>query len=145
MTEDNIKGFTIEWILVGLLLFCLLSFTFSFMYYNSDHGLDSNTNSLLNGTSNDIKVKLFELDNESNALLNVTSNTNPEVSQLGSRDSVATAYGYKGSTTSTWNQFKTLIGWIFSGDMGKVLIATLGGILGFLGLYYIIKSIRTGI
>jgi len=126
------------------MVFCLLSFAFSFMYYNSDVGFDTGSGNFLNNSKQDMKTQLLAVNDESNLLLNITAQTDPEVSQLGSRDSVATSYGYRKQGVSNWDKFKVLLFWVFSGDAGKVLISVLGGIIGFLSLYYIIKFIRTG-
>lgn len=144
MTEDNIKDFVVNWTIAGLLMFCLISFTIMFMYSNNPIGLNDGTDKILNTTSNGINNKLMEVNPEANNLLNITSNTNPETSYLGSRDSVATAYSTYGTAKSFWTQSITLISWVFSGVIGQILITVIGGLLGFMGVYYIIQLVRQG-
>jgi len=78
-------------------------------------------------------------------ILNITANTNPEASELGSRDSVAAAYETKATATGFFSSMKLLISWIVVGEMGKMLLAVFGGIVGFLSVYFIVKWIRNGI
>jgi len=144
MVEDNIKDFTISWVVIGFLLFCLLSFTFTFMLSNNPIGLGTEANAVLSATSTNLSGKLLRVEEEADNLLNITSKTDPEVSQLGSRDSVATAYGYRETSIGFWQSIKIFLSWVLSGTMGKVLVSVITGILGFLGIYYIIKLIRQG-
>jgi len=145
MSEDNLKDFTINWIVTGLLLTSLIAFTVFFMLNNNPIGLGDDADTVLTITSAGISSKLLEVSGDSDVVLNITANTNPEVSDLGSRDSVASAYSMKGTGTSYWEGSKTLLAWIFSGAIGEMLIVIFGGIIGFLAFYYIVKFIRNGI
>jgi len=144
MAEDNIKGFTIQWALVGLLLVSLLSFTMFFLANNGTEGLGDGINGSFNSYLENSKSNLVEINVSANELLNITAKTDPEVSQLGSRDSVATAYGYREEGVGNWDKFKVMVAFVFSGDTGKVVLSVLGGLIGYLSVYYIIKFIRTG-
>jgi len=143
--EEGIKDFTINWIIAGLLMFCLLAFAITFMYNNNPNGLNDGTGDIINGSYNDYSTKLIESPEDSNTLLNITSNTNPEISQLGSRDSVAVSFQTAGSATSYWKSSKALLSWVFSGTSGKILLGSIGGIFGFLVVYYIWRFIRNGL
>lgn len=145
MADEGLKDFTITWIIGGLLIFCLLAFAMTFVYNNNPSAYDEGTSNILNDTYNDYSGKLIESSVDSNSLLNVTSNTNPEVSDLGSRDSVAVSFGTTDTTTNFWDSSKKMLSWVFSGTAGKVLLGTIGGILGFLSLFYIWRFIKTGI
>ena len=145
MAEENIKQFTISWIVVGLLLFCLLTFTFTFMLNNNPSGLGTEANVILGVTESGVESRLLQVEGDSDDLLNITANTDPERSELDSRDSVATGYGYRETSVSFWQGTKIFISWVFSGDVGKVLISVISGILGFLSVYYIVKFIRQGL
>ena len=145
MAEDNLKDFTINWILTGFLMFCLVSFAVAFMVANNSTGYGfSDTGDIFNNISSSLDLQLSGSPSDSDTLLNITSNTNPEVSDLGSRDSVATSYEAKGSATNYWETSKILISWIFSGEIGRMLISVFAGIIGFLSYFYIMKHIRTG-
>jgi hypothetical protein len=142
--DDSIKDFTVNWIIGGLLMFCLLAFAISFMYYNNPNGLNDGTGDIFASDRNTFSNKLTESKDNSNTLLNVTANTNPEVSTLGSRDSVAVGYGIKGTGTSFWESSKKLLSFVFSGESGQILLGTIGGIIGFLSLYFIWRFIKLG-
>lgn len=144
MADENLKDFSITWILTGLLFFCLLSFAISFMYFNNPTGLGDSEN-LFEDTASSLQGNLLRLSNESNALLNITSETNPEISQLGSRDSVATSYGVYGSSKGFFKSSKVFFSVIFSGTIGEILLSVFGGLFGFVGIYYITKWVRNGI
>ena len=145
MAEENLKDFTINWIVTGLLLTSLIAFTVFFMLNNNPIGLGDDADTVLSTTSDGISSRLLDVSNDSDIVLNITANTNPEVSDLGSRDSVASAYSMKGTGTGYWEGSKTLLAWIFSGAIGEMLIVIFGGIIGFLAFYYIVKFIRNGI
>ena len=145
MSEENMKDFTINWIVTGLLLFSLIAFTTFFMLNNNpDYGLNDGTDNVFSVASGNISSRLLEVSNDANIVSNITANTNPEVSDLGSRDSVASAYSMKGTGTGYWEAGKLLLSWVF-GDTGGYLIIAFGGIIGFLAVYYIIKLVRNGI
>ena len=144
MAEENLKDFTINWIMTGFLMFCLIAFATIFMYNNNPTGLGEDANTRMETTYNSLNTQLISSAEDSDTLLNITSNTNPEVSDLGSRDSVATSYEAKGSATDYWETGKMLVSWVFSGTTGKMLISVFAGIIGFLSYFYIMRHIRTG-
>jgi len=144
MGENGIKDFTVNWIIGGLLLFSLLTFVISFMYLNNSIGLDDGTGDIFNKNYNNMSNRLEETYEDSNYLLNITSNTNPEVSDLGSRDSVSTSFGAKKSASANWEDMKYLLAWVFSGDSGKVLLGVIGGLIALMSMFYIWKFIRGG-
>jgi hypothetical protein len=144
MATDDLNSFTMQTVVGGLLMFCLLSFSIGFMYYNNPTGL-GDTGDILDSAKTSSSNFLVETEGNADTLLNITSNTNPEISTLGSRDVVATSYGAFGSTKSGFNTAKQLISWVFTGTTGKILLGVLGGIIGLLGYFYISKHIRTGV
>ena len=145
MTEENLKDFVVNWVLFGILFTCLISFTIFFMYENNPIGLNDGSNTILNSSNTEMSSKLYEIEGDANELLNITSNTDPETSYLGSKDSVSTSFKMVGSSKKMWSSSKALIGWVFSGEIGKILIGVFGGLIGFLSLYYINKWIRSGL
>lgn len=143
MAENNLKDFTTNWMVAGFLMFCLLTFTITFMYDNNPLGLDDGTGDIFNQNYDNISNRLVETSQDANFLLNITANTNPEVSDLGSRDSVAAGFEAKKTATANWEDSKKIIGWVFSGDSGKV-INVIGALLTFLSAFYIWRFIRAG-
>jgi len=144
MAEDNLKDFIVNWGLFGLLLTCLLSFTVIFMYENNPIGLNDGSETIIDTTNTNLTSKLYELEDDANDVLNITAGTNPEISQLGSRDSVASSYKITGSSKKMWGETKQLIGWVFSGDVGKIILSVFGSLFAFISIYLITKWIRIG-
>jgi len=144
MADESLKDFTINWMLGGLLMFCILAFSISFVYNNNPDALNDGTWDKIETANADYSSKLYESQEDSNTLLNVTSNTNPEVSDLGSRDSVAVSFGAKGTATSYWESSKTLISWVFSGTSGKILLGSFGAMISFLAMFFIWRFIKSG-
>jgi hypothetical protein len=144
VAEENLKDFAVNWAIFGLLLTCLISFTIFFMYENNPIGLNDGSEDILDSTDTNMRKSLQEIEGDTNELLNITAQTNPEVSFLGSIDSVSTAYEIAGSAKSQWANTKTLIKWIFSGEVGEILLGVFGGLIGFLSIYFITKWIRIG-
>lgn len=145
MAEDNLKDFTINWFVLGLLLFSLITFATTFMYNNNPNGLGSDASSVFSSTNANLSTSLQQIDGSADKILNITSTTNPEASQLGSRDSVSTAYKAKDSTDGFFNSMQKFFAWVLVGETGQMLLAVFSGIFGFLAFYYIVKFIRNGI
>ena len=143
MVDDNIRKFTVSWYLLGVLFFCLISFALTFMFNNNPTGL-GDTKDIFESTQTGLSSKLFEVPPDSNALLNITAKTNPEESFLGSRDSVATAYGLTDTGQGFFESVKIFMDWTITGTAGKMLIAVFGGLFAIVSLLLIIKLIRTG-
>lgn len=143
MTEDNLKDFTINWIITGLLTTCLLMFAITFMYSNNPTGLDKDgTGNIFNSSKTNLNSKLVGMGTESDGVLKLTAEMNPEKSQLGSRESVSSSFSIFSSGRSIWTQSMSLFSWVFQGDVGKILVGTIGGMIGLLGVYYISKFVR---
>ncbi len=145
MADDNLKDFGTSWILYGVVLFCLITFATLFMVQNNPIGLGEETSRNLGITANNLSSAIFLLPDDSDALLNITANTDPTEGFLGSRDSVASSYGIMDMGRGFFTSTKTLISWVFTGDVGKMLLAIFGGLFGLVSLYYIVKWIRNGI
>lgn len=143
MAANDLNSFTMQGVVGGLLLVCLLSFAIGFMFLNNPTGL-GDTSDVLQSTYDSSEGILVETPERADDLLNITSNTNPEVSDLGSRDSVATSYSATGTAKGSFETAKDLISWVFNGDAGKILLGTITGIIGLLSYFYIYKHIRQG-
>ncbi len=144
MSETGLKDFTINWVLTGTLMICLVAFAIAFMFSNNPGGLGNDADNVFGNTGDNLESNLLGLVESSDTLLNITSNTNPEASELGSRDSVSTSFEAKGSATDYWESGKNLMSWVFSGTTGALLISVFSGIIGFLAFFYITKFIRQG-
>lgn len=143
MTEDNLKDFTINWIITGLLTTCLLMFAITFMYSNNPTGLDKDgTGNIFNSSKTNLTSKLIRMEKEFDSVLNLSAEMDPEKSQLGSRESVPSSFSIFRSGKSIWTQSISLFSWVFQGDVGKIVVGTIGGIIGLLGIYYISKFVR---
>jgi hypothetical protein len=145
MAEDNLMGFTMSSITTGLLLFCLISFTILFMINNNPNGLGDVAQGKLTYTQSNLSGRLLSTDKDADKVLNITANTNPEASELGSRDSVSSSYSAFGASKGFFESTKILIAWVFVGEIGQMLLIVFGGIIGFLGFYFIYKFIKNGI
>ena len=144
MADDSLQSFTTNWVLAGLLLTSLLAVAIGFMYNNNANALNDGTEIIFNDIYESETDSLSELSEDSNSLLNITSNTNPEVSDLGSRDVVSTGFGAAGTAQSKWKISKQLISWVFTGETGKILLGVLGGLMA-LSIYFLVtKHIRLG-
>lgn len=143
MVANNLKEFNNEWILFGLLFFCLMTFTVTFMANNNEGGL-GNSADKFSGYSSDVQGNLVGMEDTSNSLLNISAQNDPEISNLGSKDSVATSYGVFGNAKLYLVSFTQFVGWMFTGTAGQVIIGVIGGMFALTGLYFITKWIRTG-
>ena len=144
MAVDSLREFTIQWVVGGFLMICMLAFTISFMYSNNPTGLGTDSSSIFLDSYNSTYNLLDESGEDANVLLNITSNTNPEVSDMGSRDVVASSFEAKASAKKYWDSSRKLISWIFSGTTGKILLTVIGGLIGLMSFFLISKAIRTG-
>lgn len=144
MAQDSLKDFTLDSMKLGLLMFCLLSFAITFMYNNNQDAITDGTEDIFSTSKDSVSTQLISSPEDTNTILNITANTNPEASQLGSRDSVSTSYEAKASATGYYDTSKKLITWVFAGTTGKILLGVFGGVLGFLAFFFITKFIRQG-
>ena len=144
MAENNLKEFIGYWAIFGLLFVSLLSFAITFMYNNNPIGLGDDASSMFDDRYSSTRNSIQQIDGEADSLLNITAETDPEKSFLGSRDSVAVSYRQTGSAREYWQEIKIFMGWVFTGDAGKLIISLFTGLFGFFALYYITKWIRTG-
>jgi len=142
---DNLKDLSSHFMILGILLFCMIAFVVGFMYNNNPSGLGDDADEHFVDTFSKLENQLLESPDSSDSLLNITSTTNPEASQLGSRDIVTTSFAAKGSATNYWESGKQLISWVFTGTLGKMLLSVFGGLIGLISYFAITKHIRTGV
>lgn len=143
MAITNLKDFNNEFILFGFLFFSMMTFTILFMANNNVDGL-GNTADKFDSSIVSVQSNLLNVDNGSNELLNISAKQNPQVSFLGSRDSVAISYGFFGNAKNFLDSFKLFMGWILIGTAGQMITAVIVGMFGLTSLYWITKYIRTG-
>lgn len=142
MANDNLKDFTLNGVVAGILLTCLLAFAIGFMANNNPTGLGVNENSIFEESYINTSSYLYEIDEDSNILLNITSNTNPEISELGSGDSVSTSFISVNTAKNFWDSTKLLMSWVFTGTAGKMILGVFGGLFGFFIYFFTYKHIR---
>lgn len=141
MASDNIKDFSINLILYGLLFVALSTFTVIFISENNPNAISPELMNLVNGSSSESQSRLVELNEESNVMLNITSYTDPEASYLGSKDQVATAYNMTGSAKRSWESSKSVLSVVIQDP--KIIII-FSSIILFSMVYFILKFLRTG-
>ena len=150
MADENLKDFAINWIVVGLLFFCMIGFAMHFMLNNNNsYGFNEDTNTKFSDSYTGINNKLEQVPEQSDTVLNITSETDPEASDLGSRDSVSSAFETVETGRGMFRSMKTFFGWIFSEDISQntpaqLLLTVFGGIIGFIAVYLGYKYIKTG-
>jgi len=145
MGDENLKDFTVNWIIGGLLLFCLLAFSITFMFNNNPTGLSDGTSEIFSESYDNYSSNLLDSEESADSLLNTTANTNPEVSDLGSRDSVSVGFEGAGKPRSLWTNSKYLLSWVFSGTVGSILMGVIGGLVGITMTFFIWRFIRNGL
>lgn len=139
---DNIKDFALTWILAGLLGFSMITFTLLFVFNNNPSALGENEEQL-NIIRENLSSSLTELEGDMDVKINSSAQLNSEDMVLGTASASSTSYGFFGSSQDTWTTIKLMMSWVFAGTFGQVVIRVLGGIIGLVGLYYIIKLIRS--
>lgn len=142
MTEDNIKDFTLTWILAGVLIFSLLTFALIFVFNNNPSALGENEDqiTILNGN---FSSSLTEVEGDMNTEFNTSAQLNSEDTAVGTASASSTSYNFAGTGQSKWTIIKQMIAWIFAGTFGQILIKIISGIFGLVALYYVIKLIRS--
>jgi len=143
MVVTNLKEFNNQWILFGFLFFVLIIFTISFMANNSLEGL-GDTQAKFDSFKSNSQGNLISMTNTSNKLLNISAQNNPEISNLGSKDSVATSFGVFGNAKRFLTTSLLFISWMFVGTSGQIIVAVIAGMFGLSALYFITKWIRQG-
>lgn len=141
MTEDNIKDFTLTWILTGVLIFALLTFALIFAYNNNPSALGENEQQIIILKGN-FSNSLQEIEGDMNTEFNTSAELNSEDNSVGTASASSTSYNFAGTGQSKWTIIKQMIAWIFAGDFGQMVIKIISGIFGLVALYYAIKLIR---
>ena len=138
---DNIKDFTVTWILTGVLVFALLTFALIFVYNNNPTALGENEEQIeiLEG---DFSNSLQEIEQDMDIKMNSSAKLNSEDTVLGTASASSTSYGFMGTAQSKVTIMKRMIAWIFAGTFGQILAKILSGLVGLVGLYYIVVFIR---
>ena len=138
---DNIKDFTLTWVLTGVLVFSLLTFALIFVYNNNPSALGESENQILL-LEGEFSNSLVEIEGDMDSKMNSSAKLNSEDQALGTASASSTSYGFMGTAQSKVTIMKQMISWIFAGTFGQILISMLAGIVGLVGLYYIVVFIR---
>lgn len=139
---DNIKDYALTWILAGILVFSLLTFAVIFTFNNNQYALGESENQA-NILRNNFSNTLTEIETDMDSKINSSAQLNSEDTVLGTASASSTSYGFLGTSQDTWTIFKTMIAWVFAGTFGQFILKIIGGIFGLVGLYYVIKLIRS--
>ena len=141
MAVDNIKDFGVMYILAAFLFMALLYFAIGFTDENNPDALGVSGDKL-EGFRGEFQSSLIETREAGNNLFNISAESDPEVSILGSRDSVATAYEYEGNSGNFFDKIGRFFEWVIPGSDGAIIMAVLGGIFAFSLAWYGFKAIR---
>lgn len=142
MAEDNIKDFTVTWILTGVLVFALLTWALIFVYNNNTSALGQNQEQL-DIIRGNFSNSLQEIPQNVGRENNISAQINSQDLVVGKSSSSSTSYGFSGTGLSQWEVMKQLIAWTFAGTFGQLLIKVITGLFGIVALYYVIKLIRS--
>lgn len=142
MADRDIKDFTVNWVLFGLLVFTLLAFAITFVANNNPDAL-GDSQGAFETTYGNLSDSLLEVEGNTNSQINISADLQSEESQLGTRAAASTSYGLMETGTGFWKKAKVLIALVFSGLIGQIIIGVFGGLIGIAALYYIIKLIRS--
>lgn len=141
MADENIKDVSVNLVLMGFLFFCLVTFVLTFVYNNNPDAL-GDYGSNFEDSASDVQTSLTEIETDVNENLNSSAELSSNEEGLGIQASASSSYSIFGSGKNFWTTIKPFIAWVFSGAIGQILIGVLGGILGLVGSYYIIRLIR---
>jgi len=142
MAEDNIKDFTITWVLTGVLIFSLLTFALIFTFSNNPSALGENEQQITIIKGN-LSGSLQEVTNSTNTNFNTSAQLNSKDTSVGTASASSTSYNFAGTGQSKWDIIKQMIAWVFAGTFGQLLIKMLSGLFALAALYYVIKLIRS--
>jgi len=142
MVEDNIKDFTISWVLSAVLIFALLTFALIFTYNNNPSALGENEEQILVLKGN-FSNSLQEIEGDMNTEFNTSAELNSEDTSVGTASASSTSYNFAGTGQSKWTLIKQMMAWIFAGTFGQIIIGIISGLFGLTALYYVIKLIRS--
>lgn len=143
MAIDNLKEYGVMWILGSLLFLAMITFATQFTSNNNPDALGDSQDKF-DGFKANFTSKLVNVESEGNILLNISAESDPEVSNLGSRDSVASSYGITGSSGGFLNEIRRFFEWIIPDTPGTIIMSVVAGIFAFGAAYFITKWIRTG-
>lgn len=142
MADQNIKDFTVNWVLFGVLFFSLMIFTLSFMYSNNQDALGDAQGNFEIYSSN-LSSNLLELEEGTNEQLNISSIIESEDIDIGSRVAASNSYGFFSTGKTFWESSKGFISWMFAGTSGEILVGVFSGLIGIIALFFIFKLGRS--
>lgn len=143
MAEDNIKDLVVNWGAFGILFVALISFAIIFMANNATI-IDSGATTL-DSYGQNMTTTVEKVENNSNEVLDILSNTDPEVSDLGSKDSVSSSFKSAANPKEIWESSKPMFSYVIADEtMATFLLGSLGAIFLAVIAYLIYKSIRVG-
>lgn len=142
MADENIKDFTVTWIVMGFLFFSLITFAITFIVNNNPTALGDYQGNFQD-TQGGLEVNLIEVEDNVNSNINASAELSSEESTLGTQAAASTSYSLFGTGKGFFTKIKPFMSMVFSGMIGQMLIAVMGGIIGVVGTFYVIRLIRS--
>lgn len=142
MTEDNIKDFTLTWVLTAVLVFALITFALIFTFNNNPSALGESEEQM-EVLQVSFSNSLQEIEGDMDQEFNISAELNSEDTSVGTASASSTSYTLTGTGQSKWTIMKQMMAWIFAGTFGQIVIKIISGIFGLVALYYLIKLIRS--
>lgn len=142
MADENIKDFTVNWILFGVLFFSLMFFSLSFVFNNNSDALGEFKDNY-EIYSSGISSNLLELERDSNEQINISAIIESEDLELGSRVAASNSYGFMSSAKNYWSGTKGFIALMFEGTAGQIIVGVFSGLFLIIALFFIFRLGRT--
>ncbi len=139
MANQNLKDFTTNWVLLGLLAFALLSFALGFTSVNNPNAFGS-ASGVFTNTSNQLNSNLLQVPSAANNVSNVSAITQSLDTSGSAAISASTSYNFLGTGKLFWKSLINLISFVFSGTIGHILIGVLGGLVLYEAIYWIVTA-----
>lgn len=146
MAERNLTSFTVNSLLIGLLLMGLLTFYVS-LANNEGRGEIFDDYPEIEALNFNVTQQYTDggLIDTSNINSNLSADYNPEIA-ISAADQSGNAINtnLQDISSVTWATIGILLQLMFGSVVGAILSSLMISVVGFLVVYYIIKSIRTG-
>ena len=142
MADQNIKDFTVNWILFGVLFFSLMFFSLSFVFNNNSDALGEYKANYDIYSAN-ISSNLLELEGDSNEQINISAIIESEDLELGSRVAASNSYGFMSSARNYWSGTKEFTALMFEGTAGQIITGVFSGLFLIIALFFIFRLGRT--
>jgi len=137
MAGKDISSFFITWTIIGFFAIALISFTVLFPTFQGRDDIFGNDTRLTIIKNTLITNLPGDLDTV-NANLNQTAYFDNEASFRGDKSLISQAKSAYEIATATPKILYIYLSYIF-GDIGAIITIVIGSLLGFIGIYYVLK------